>query len=97
MIFSRPYPHQRRTSQEQIAELENDNYHLRDALQIEVDSNNHQTRRIRELERKYDRYEQEIQTLNEEIEHLENASKEEITELRSEISSLKKQLYQARR
>ncbi|PKB98600.1 hypothetical protein RhiirA5_366899, partial [Rhizophagus irregularis] len=41
--------------------------------------------------------EQEIQDLNREIERLENASKEEIVELKSEISSLKKQLYQAKK
>src|SRR6266542_3848308 len=41
--------------------------------------------------------EQEIQTLNGEIERLENASKEEIAELKSKISSLKKQLYQAKK
>ncbi|CAB4403186.1 unnamed protein product [Rhizophagus irregularis] len=38
-----------------------------------------------------------IQDLNREIEHLENASKEEIVELKSEISTLKSQLYQARK
>ncbi|GBB84464.1 hypothetical protein RclHR1_11020010 [Rhizophagus clarus] len=37
------------------------------------------------------------ENLNKEIERLENASEEEIAELRSEISSLKNQLYQARK
>ncbi|PKK64496.1 hypothetical protein RhiirC2_756600, partial [Rhizophagus irregularis] len=38
-----------------------------------------------------------IQDLNKEIERLENALKEEIVELKSEISTLKSQLYQARK
>ncbi|PKY31830.1 hypothetical protein RhiirB3_419773 [Rhizophagus irregularis] len=41
--------------------------------------------------------EQEIQDLNRKIERLENTSKEEIVELKSEISILKSQLYQARK
>ncbi|PKC50316.1 hypothetical protein RhiirA1_486738 [Rhizophagus irregularis] len=40
--------------------------------------------------------EQEIQDLNKKIECLENALKEEIVELKSEISTLKSQLYKAR-
>ena len=69
--------------------MEENNYQFQEALQSEIDSNNQYTGRIRELEREYDRCEQEIQNLNKEIECLENASKEEIAELRSEISSLK--------
>ncbi|RGB34391.1 hypothetical protein C1646_760589 [Rhizophagus diaphanus] len=42
-------------------------------------------------------YEQEIQNLNRKIERLENTSEEEVMELKSEISSLKSQLYQARK
>ena len=49
------------------------------------------------MERNYSRCEQEIQDLNREIERLENASEEEIVELKSEISTLKSQLYQARK
>src|SRR5437773_12471870 len=49
------------------------------------------------LERKCIRCKQKIQTLNGEIECLENISKEEITELKFKISSLKKQLYQAKK
>jgi len=49
------------------------------------------------LERDYFQCEQEIQDLNREIERLENASEEEIVELKSEISTLKSQLYQARK
>ena len=97
MAFRRPHPRQRRTCEEHKAELEDDNYHLRKALQSEIDSNNQHTGRIRELEREYDRCEQEVQNLNKEIERLEHASEEEIAELKSEISNLKNQLYQARK
>ncbi|PKK57276.1 hypothetical protein RhiirC2_798337, partial [Rhizophagus irregularis] len=88
---------QRRTCEEYKAELEEENYHLRSELQTEVDSNRQNERRINQLERDYFRCEQEIQTLNGEIERLENASKEEIVELKSEISSLKSRLYQAKK
>ncbi|GBB97107.1 hypothetical protein RclHR1_29130004 [Rhizophagus clarus] len=41
--------------------------------------------------------EQEIQNLNREIKRLENASEEEMVKLKSEISSLKSRLYQAKK
>ena len=97
MAFWRPHPRQRRTCEEYKAELEEENYHLHSELQTEVDSNRQNERRIRELERDYSQCEQEIQNLNKDIEYLENASEEEIAELRSEISCLKSQLYQARK
>jgi len=97
MAFRRPHPRQRRTCEEYKAELEEENYHLRSELQIEVDLNRQNESRINQLERNYDRCVQEIQTLNGEIERLENASKEEIVELKSEISSLKSRLYQAKK
>ena len=97
MAFRRPYPRQRRTCEEHKAELEEENYHLRSELQTEVDTNRQNERRINQLERDYSRCEQEIQDLNSEIKCFENASKEEIVELKSEISTLKSQLYQARK
>src|SRR5205814_10172569 len=97
MSFRRPHLRQRRTCEEHKAELKEENYHLRNELQTEVDINRQNEKQIRELERECVRCEQEIQTLNSEIERLENASKEEIAELKSEISSLKKQLYQAKK
>src|SRR6266480_1872613 len=97
MAFRRPHPRQRRTCEEYKAELEEENYYLRNELQTEVDSNHQSEKQIRELERECVCYEQEIQTLNSEIERLENALKEEIAELKSEISSLKKHLYQAKK
>ncbi|GES95095.1 hypothetical protein GLOIN_2v1886689 [Rhizophagus clarus] len=97
MAFRRPHPRQRRACEEYKAELEEENYHLHSELQIEVDNNRQNERRIRELERDYSRCEQEIYDLSREIERLENASEEEIKELKSEISSLKNQLYQARK
>src|SRR6266496_5399336 len=97
MAFRRPHPRQRRTCEEYKAELEEENYHLRSELQTEVDSNRQNKRRIDQLERDYFRCEQEIQNLNREIERLENASEEEIVELKSEISTLKSQLYQAKK
>ena len=70
--------------------IKEENYHLHSELQTEVNINRQNEKQIRELERKCVRCEQEIQTLNGEIECLENALKEEIAELKSEISSLKK-------
>jgi len=93
MAFRRPHPRQRRTCEEYKAELEEENYHLHSELQTEVDLNRQNESRINQLERDYSRCEQEIQVLNREIERLENASKEEIVELKSKISSLKSQLY----
>ncbi|CAI2189248.1 2505_t:CDS:2, partial [Funneliformis geosporum] len=72
---------QRRTCEEHKAELEEENYHLRSEIQIEVDTNRRNEKQIRDLECDYDRCVQEIQILNREIERLENASKEEIIEL----------------
>ena len=97
MAFRRPHPRQRRTCEEHKAELEEENYHLRSELQTEVDTNRRNEKQIRDLECDYARCVQEIQDLNGEIERLENASKEEILELKSEISNLKSQLYQARK
>jgi predicted RNase H-like nuclease (RuvC/YqgF family) len=97
MAFRRPHPRQRRTCEEYKAELEEENYHLRSELQTEVDLNRQNESRINQLERDYSRCEQEIQVLNREIERLENASEEEIVELKSEISSLKSWLYQAKK
>src|ERR1044072_1635556 len=97
MAFRRPHSRQRRTCEEYKAELEEDNHQLQEALQSEVDTNRQNERPINQLERDYSRCEQEIQDLNREIELLENASEEEIVELKSEISILKSQLYQARK
>ena len=97
MAFRRPHPRQRRTCEEHKAELEEENYHLRSELQIEVDTNRQNEKQIRDLECNYNRCVQKIQDLNGKIERLENASEEEILELKSEISSLKSRLYQARK
>ena len=97
MTFWRLHPRQRRTCEELKADLEEENYHLRSELETEVDTNRRNEKYIRDLERDYDRCVQEIQTLSGEIERLENASKEEIVELKSEISSLKSRLYQAKK
>ena len=97
MTFRRPHPGQRRTCEELKADLEEENYHLRSELETEVDTNRRNEKYIRDLERDYDRCVQEIQTLSGEIERLENASKEEISELKSEISALIKQLNQAKK
>ena len=97
MAFRRPHPRWIRTCEEHKAELEEENYHLRSELQAEIDSNRQNERRINQLERDYSCCEQEIQNLNGEIEYLENASEEEILELKFEISSLKNQLYQAKK
>src|SRR4051812_14273423 len=97
MAFQRSHPRQRRTCEEYKAELEEENYHLLSELQTEVDTNRHNEKQIRDLERDYDRCVQEIQTLNGEIECLENASEDEIVELKSEISTLKSRLYQAKK
>ena len=97
MLFRRPHPRQRRTCEEYKVELEEENYYLHNELQIEVDTNCQNEKRINQLERDYALCEQKIQNLNRKIECLENASEEEIVELKSEISSLKRHLYQARK
>ena len=97
MSFHRPYSRQRRTCEEHKAELEDENYHLPSELQTEVDIHRQHERRINHLDRHYSRCEQELQNLNREIERLENASEEEIVELKSEVSSLKSQLYQVKK
>ncbi|GBB88099.1 hypothetical protein RclHR1_14610013 [Rhizophagus clarus] len=67
-------------------------------IELEIYSSTHEGNYGRRgLERDYSQCEQEIQDLNREIELLENASKEEIVELKSEISSLKSRLYQAKK
>ena len=76
MAFQRPYSRQRRTCKEYKAELEEENYYLRSKLQTEVNSNCQNEKQIRKLERECVHCEHEIQTLNSEIERLENASKE---------------------
>ncbi|CAI2183442.1 9907_t:CDS:2, partial [Funneliformis geosporum] len=77
--------------------LEKENYHLHSELQTEVNTNYRNKKQIKDLKHDYDCCVQEIQTLNGEIEHLENASEEEISELKSKIFSLKNQLYQAKK
>src|SRR5438128_6121737 len=97
MTFCRPHPNQisRGPSSDRELELEQVNQALRDELSNEVLINKSNEKYIEDLERKYTRCENEIQSLNKELERLENASEEEKAELRSEISSLKKSLYQA--
>ena len=55
-------------------ELEQVNQDLRDELSNEVSINRSNEKYINELERKYTRCEKEIQSLNKELERLENAS-----------------------
>src|SRR6266542_2969861 len=97
MAFQRSHLRQKKTCEEYKAELKKENYRLYSKLQTEVNSNRQNEKQIRKLKCKCVRCEQEIQTLNSEIERLKNALKEEIAELKSEISSLKKQLYQAKK
>ena len=92
MAFPRSYPNQQRTVQEYESELQEVNSKLHEALEAEVSINRHNERYINQLEQDCTRCEHEIQSLNSEIERLENASKEEIAEMNSEISSLKIQL-----
>ncbi|PKB94060.1 hypothetical protein RhiirA5_368286, partial [Rhizophagus irregularis] len=93
MLFCRSYLRQRRTCEEHKAELEEENYHFCSELQTEVDTNRQNERQINQLEWDYIRCEQEIQYFNREMERLKNTLKEEIVELKSEISTLKSQLY----
>ncbi|CAG8548666.1 15084_t:CDS:2, partial [Dentiscutata heterogama] len=84
-------------SSDRELELEQVNQALRDELSNEVSINRSNEKYINELERKYTRCEKEIQSLNEELERLENASDEERAELRSENSSLCIQIYNAKK
>ncbi|CAI2188482.1 4149_t:CDS:2 [Funneliformis geosporum] len=78
----RSHPRQRRACEKYKAELKKENYHLHSELQTEVNTNHQNESRINQLEK---------------IEHLENALEEKIVELKSEISILKSQLYQAKK
>ena len=78
-------------------ELEQVNQALRDELSNEVSINRFNEKYINELEHKYTKCEKEIQSLKEELECLKNASEKEKAELILEISSLKRNLYQAKK
>nr|CAG8653272.1 4327_t:CDS:2 [Entrophospora candida] len=79
MAFHRPHP--KRISHEPVSnrelKLEQVNQALRDELSNEVSTNRSNEKYINELERKYNRCEKEIQSLNKELEQLENASEKE--------------------
>ena len=95
MAFHRPRPPNRtthRSATDKELELEQINQELLEILQSEVAINKSNEKYIKDLERKYTRCENEIQSLNKELEQLENASEEEKAELRAEISNLNKQL-----
>src|SRR6185436_4719295 len=100
MAFRKPQPPNRlthRSATDKELELEQINQELQEILQSEVAINKSNEKYIKYLERKYTRYENEIQSLNKELERLENASEEEKAELRSEISSLKKAYIKLKR
>ena len=99
MPFRRPHPNQisHGPVSNRELELEQVNQVLRDELSNEVSINRSNEKYIKDLKCKYTWCENEIQSLNKELELLENASEEEKAELRSEISSLKKSLYQAKK
>ena len=90
MAFWRSHSRQRKTCKKYKAELEEENYHFRNELQTEVDITRQNERWINQLEWDYIWCEQKIQNLNRKIECLENASKEEIVELKSKIFTPKK-------
>src|SRR5438128_12252335 len=94
MAFRRPHPNRisRGPSSDQELELEQVNQALRDELSNEVSINKSNEKYIKDLEHKYTQCEKEIQSLNKELEWLENALEEEKAELRSEILSLKRSL-----
>ena len=110
MAFRRPHPKRQSllspkdrisrgpsSDRELELELEQVNQALRDELSNKVSINKSNEKYINELERKYIRCEKEIQSLNKELKQLKNASEEEKTELRLEISFLKRSLYQAKK
>ncbi|CAH1770893.1 5269_t:CDS:1, partial [Entrophospora sp. SA101] len=108
MTFHRPHPKRqsllspkdrisRGLASNRELELEQVNQALRDELSNEVSINRSNEKYINELERKCIRCENEIQSLNKELVRLENVSEGEKAELRLEISSLKRSLYQAKK
>ncbi|CAJ0650374.1 15211_t:CDS:1, partial [Entrophospora sp. SA101] len=100
MAFHRSRPPNRsthRSATDKELELEQINQELQEILQSEVAINKSNEKYIKDLEYKYTWCEKEIQSLNKELERLENASEKEKAELRSEISSLKRSLYQAKK
>ncbi|CAG8438839.1 9100_t:CDS:2 [Cetraspora pellucida] len=88
MAFHQPHRNRlsRGPSSDRELELEQVNQALRNELSNKVSINKLNEKYINELERKYTRCENEIQSLNKELERLENASEKEKAELRSEIS-----------
>ncbi|CAG8653599.1 7115_t:CDS:1, partial [Paraglomus occultum] len=99
MTFRRSHPNQifRKPASNRELELEQVNQALRDELSNEISINKSNEKYIKDLEHKYIRCEKEIQSLKKELERLENVSEEEKAELRSEISFLRKSLYQAKK
>ncbi|CAG8659416.1 8718_t:CDS:1, partial [Paraglomus occultum] len=100
MALHKPQPPNRttyRSATNKELELEQINQELQEILQSEVAINKSNEKYIKDLECKYIRCENEIQSLNKELEQLENASEKEKAELRLEILSLKKSLYQAKK
>ena len=93
MTFRRPHPNRisRGPSSDQELELEQVNQALRDELSNEVSINKSNEKYIKDLEHKYTQCEKEIQSLNKELERLENASEEEKAELRSKEAYTKPQ------
>ena len=83
MTFHRPHPNRisRRPNSDRELELEQVNQALRDELSNEVSINRSNEKYINELECKYTRCEKEIQSLKEELEHLENVLEGEKVEL----------------
>ena len=78
-------------------ELGQVNQELQDIIQSEVAINKSNEKYINELERKYSICEKEIQSLNKELELLENVSDEEKAQLRSEISGLRIQIHKTKK
>src|SRR5947199_6026787 len=100
MAFHRSRPPNRsthRSATDKELELEQINQELQEILQLEVAINKSNEKYIKDLKRKYTQCEKEIQSLNKELKQLKNASEEEKTELRLEISFLKRSLYQAKK
>jgi hypothetical protein len=86
-----------KTSTNREIKLKQVNQELQEIIESEVAINRSNEKYINKLERKYIRCENEVQSLNKELERLENISEEKKTELRSEISRLHIQIYNAKK
>ncbi|CAG8623052.1 1143_t:CDS:2, partial [Paraglomus occultum] len=99
MAFRRPRPPNltaHRLSTDKELELEQINQELQEILQSEVAINKSNEKYIKDLERKYIRCENEIQSLKKELERLENVSGRNIDNIEKQLQELEERIQNLR-